>query len=350
MLRSRRRPYAGLALGLGATLALTLSAAPAVAEPATVPNGPWVEDSQHVSLERLHTYAELTDALHRLEQRSQGRVDVSSIGTTNEGRDIWYAQVGTGATKLLYITQQHGNEPLGTEAALQLLQRLGSSQASWVRDLLGEITLGVVVRANPDGTERYQRQNVDPDCSGAFCLPGVGYDINRYHDPAIDPADNPVPEAAAIQALVREWQPDITVDYHHQGSYVAEDGSLITTSILWPTNPDVAPGVVDASKQVAVTVYDAISAYGHGEVSLYPGDDLPGIARNSFGLQGSASLLVELRGGIGQKSAGYLIRQAYLAMMAVAQAAADGTLADVDPSRADDIPPRGPSVDGDEDE
>ncbi|WP_035811986.1 M14 family zinc carboxypeptidase [Jiangella gansuensis] len=345
MLRSRRSISA---LAISAATALTLSAAPAVAEPATVPGGPWVEDSQHVSLERLHTYAELTDALHQLERRSKGNVDVSSIGTTNEGRDIWYAQVGTGATKVLYVTQQHGNEPLGTEAALRVLQQLGTSKASWVRDMLGEITLGVVVRANPDGTERFQRQNVDPGCSGAFCLPGVGYDINRYHDPAIDPADNPVPEAAAVQTLVRQWQPDITVDYHHQGSYVADDGSMITTSILWPTNAGVAPAVVDASKQVAVTVYDALSAYGHGEVSQYPGGDIAGIARNSFGLQGSASLLLELRGGIGQKSSGYLIRQAYVSMLAVAQAAADGTLASVDPSSADDIPPRGPAVSDEE--
>ena len=316
----------------------------AAASPQTTPGGPWVEDSQHVSLERLHTYDELTEALHRLERRSQGRMELSSIGTTNEGRDIWYAQVGTGDTRVLYITQQHGNEPLPTEAALQLLQQVATSDAAWVQEMLSQITLGVVVRANPDGTERFWRQNVDPDCSGAFCTTGRGFDINRYHDPAIAVADNPVPEAAAIQQLVREWQPDITVDYHHQGSYVAENGDMITTSVLWPTNPDVAPSVVEGSKQLAVTVNDAISAYGHGEVSLYPGGDIAGIARNSFGLQGSDSLLVEFRGGIGQKSSGYLIRQAYVAMMAVAQAAADGTLDDVDPARADTIPERGPSV------
>lgn len=120
-------------------------------------------------------------------------------------------------------------------------------------------------------------------------------------------------------------------------------------SVLWPLNENVDPAVVDSSKQVAVTVFDTVSAYGHGSVSRYPGSTIPGIARNSFGLQGSASLLVELR-GVGQKSNGYLIRQAYVAMMAVAQAAADGTLADVDPARSDEIVPRGPSVSGEEEE
>lgn len=343
----RRRFTATVAATSAVAVGLGLGGV-ATADPATTPNGPWVEDSQHVSLERLHTYDELTRELQKLERRSKGRLELSSIGTSNEGRDIWQAEIGSGATKVLYITQQHGNEPLPTEAALAVVKQLGTSKAAWVQDILDEITLRVVVRANPDGTERYQRQNVDPDCSGDFCAPGVGYDMNRFHDPDVDPADNPVPETSAVQAMFREWQPDITVDYHHQGSYVADDGSLITTSVMWPLNPNVDPAIVDASKQLAVTTYDTISAYGHGEVSQYPGGTIAGIARNSFGLQGSASLLVEFRGGIGQKSSGYLIRQAYVAMMAIAEGAAEGTLADIDPALADDIPPRGSGVSGEE--
>ncbi|MEU6037803.1 M14 family zinc carboxypeptidase [Actinomadura sp. NPDC047616] len=309
-----------------------------------------MQDAQQVSLERLHTYAELTTALHSLEERSKGAVDVESIGKTHEGRDIWSATVGTGSTKVLYITQQHGNEPLGTEAALQLLQRIGTSKAAWAKDVLDDVTLRVVVRANPDGTERYQRQNVDPDCSGAYCRTGVGFDINRYHDPAMSPEANPVPESAAIQRLVRSWRPDVTVDYHHQGSYRQPDGSMATASILWPTNSGVTPQVLADSKRVAAVVYGSLEDYGFADVSLYPGESIAGIARNSFGLQGSASLLVELRGGIGQKSAGYLIRTAYASMATLLQSAADGSLAAADPAVADTIPARGEPVDQHESE
>ncbi|MEO3868915.1 M14 family zinc carboxypeptidase [Nonomuraea sp. B12E4] len=343
---TRRRSAVVLATIMGLTIwgAATASAAP------TKPGGPWVQDAQQVSLQRLHTYDELTTALQRLEQRSNGAIDVESIGRTHEGRDIWTATVGTGPTKVLYITQQHGNEPLGTEAALQLLQRLGTAQATWATDVLDDVTLRIVVRANPDGTERFQRQNVDPDCSGAFCRAGVGFDINRYHDPAMSPEANPVPESAAIQRMVRSWRPDITVDYHHQGSYRQPDGSMDTTSILWPTNPGVAPQVVADSKRVAALVYTSLEEYGFANVSLYPGDSLPGIARNSFGLQGSASLLVELRGDLGQKSGGYLIRTAYASMAALLQATADGSLAAVDPALADTIPERGEPIDQDDEE
>ena len=340
---ARRVLAAAAATALAATLGVGATAS---AAPGATPGGPWVQDSQNVSLSSLHSYDELTESLQKIQHTSGGRLDLSSIGTTNEGRDIWFAQVGTGDRKVLFVTQQHGNEPLPTEAALQVLQRLAGTNASWVRDILDEITLGVVVRANPDGTERYQRQNVDPDCAGAFCATGRGFDMNRYHDPAMAVADNPVPESAALQQLVRSWQPDITVDYHHQGSYVSEDGRLITSSVLWPTNPDVDPAVVDGSKRLAVMFDETVSHYGHGEVSLYPGGDIAGIARNSFGLQGSDSLLVEFRGGIGQKSSGYLIKQAYLSMMAFAAGAADGSLDALDPSLADEIPDQGPRVTG----
>ena len=317
---------------------------PALAQ-TTRPGGPWVEDKQNVSLERLHSYQELTAALQRIERRSRGRIEVSSIGETNEGRDIWAATVGTGEAQVLYITQQHGDEPLGTEAALGLLQHLGTSGSPAVREILSELTLTIVVRANPDGAERFQRQNVDPGCSGAFCLPGVGYDVNRYHDPALAPEDNPVPEAAAIRRLYDALDPAIVVDYHHQGTYVDENGDMITASVFWPNAPGVDAGVLDASKQVTRLIYDTLMPFGYANVSQYPGTPLPGIARNAYGLLGSASVLMEVRGlGIGQKSSGKLIRTFYEAMWAVLVAAADGSLDDIDPSLADQIPERGPEV------
>ena len=326
---------------LSALVVALIVASPAAAQ--TRPNGPWIEDNQNVSLERLHDYEELTAALQRIQQRSAGRVDVRSIGTTNEGRDIWAATVGTGPTDVLYITQQHGDEPLGTEAALQLLQQLGTSRSPAVREILSELTVTVVVRANPDGAELFQRQNVDPACAGAFCEPGVGYDINRYHDPSVAPEDNPVPEAAAIRRLYDELDPAIVVDYHHQGTYVDAGGDMITASVFWPNAAGVDAGVIDASKQVTRLIYDTPMPFGYANVSQYPGGENPGIARNAFGLMGSASVLMEVR-GVGQKSSGKLIRTFYEAMWAVLEAAADGSLDTIDPSLADAIPERGPSV------
>jgi hypothetical protein len=345
--RSASGPTMTMPLAVLVALMVALLAAPSAIAQTTRPAGPWTQDNQNLSLERLHTYAELTAALQGIEQRSGGRIAVGSIGTTNEGRDIWAATTGTGKTDVLFITQQHGDEPLGTEAALKLLQHLATSASPAVDEILSELTLTIVVRANPDGAERFQRQNVDLGCSGAFCLPGVGYDINRYHDPALAPADNPVPEAAAIQRLYAQLQPAIVVDYHHQGTYVDENGNMITASVFWPNAPGVPTDVLDASKQVTRLIYDTLMPFGYANVSQYPGTPIPGIARNAYGLLGSASVLVEMRGlGIGQKSSGKLIRTFLEAMWAVLTATANGSVDDIDPALADQIPVRGPEVFG----
>jgi hypothetical protein len=67
-----------------------LVAAPstASAQPQSVPNGPWIQDSQHMSLERLHSNAELAAALHRIEDRSKGRMTLEVAGRSNEGRPL----------------------------------------------------------------------------------------------------------------------------------------------------------------------------------------------------------------------------------------------------------------------
>jgi hypothetical protein len=91
-------------------------------------------------------------------------------------------------------------------------------------------------------------------------------------------------------------------------------------------------------------VYDSLQRYGHAEVTRYPSGTTMGTARNAYGYLGSASVLLEQRADAGQKSIGMLVRQAYVTMLDIAQAAADGSVFDIDPARADELPPRGPRI------
>ncbi|MFC5751516.1 M14 family zinc carboxypeptidase, partial [Actinomadura rugatobispora] len=293
---------------------------------------------------RLHSNAELARELKRIERAGHGRVRVRSIGTSNQGRPLWFATLGTGPQRLLYVTQQHGDEPLGTESALMALRTLGLKNDRASRELRSKITLGVLVRANPDGHHHQWRYNYDPDAQPEYGEPGKGYDMNRYHDPAVRPEDNPVPEAAAIQRQYAAFRPSIVVDYHMQGRYAfpPPDGREITTSIQWPTAEGVPAGALTTSKQVGVRVHDAFTRAG-AVVSQYPGGSYQGIARNAYGLRGSASLLVELS-DLPPDRQNFQIRTAYVSMVDLARAAANGALDGIDPSRADAIPPRGPEL------
>lgn len=329
------------------------------------PNGPWITDTQEEKLSSLHNYKELVKALNQIENASHGAMELSVIGQSNQGRDIYLAKVGSGEKKVMFITQQHGNEPLGTEAALQILRFLTSGNNAKVHDMLEEVTVCIVPRVNVDGAEVPWRYNVDPSAPRVdYASVGRGFDINRWHwqnwedsflyqmDPVKYPT-NPVPEAVAVLNAYNELKPEWVVDLHHQGTYLAEDGDMIKTSILWPTDPLANEDAVILSKKMCATIYNQLESFGYGEVSLYNGGAYAGIARNSYGIAGSGSVLIEMR-GVGQKSNGYLTRTFMEAMMALIGTTANGSLYNVDPNLAYEIPLTGPyaskDLSSDEDE
>ena len=247
---------------------------------------------------------------------------------------------------------------------------------------------------NPDGTPIEAangattpwRQNFDPrfvvGSLPAFYQRGRGYDINRYHafrpecpfdNPnfpnlttgvtsceTVDypsglevPYDfrlgNPVPEAKNIRWLNDQFNPVVALDMHHQGTRV-HDGNMVTASTLWPTAVATAdqleavdPGArarfdagVDMAKRVVAVIAKKLAQYSYADLSRYPGGTEPGISRNAYGLLGSGSVLLELRGGIGTKSGGYIQKIGYHASMAIVETlAADPHLLGIDPAEAE---------------
>ncbi|MEU4427051.1 M14 family zinc carboxypeptidase [Actinoplanes sp. NPDC024001] len=328
-----------------AVLATGLSATPAAAAPAATTAQTLATQVPRDLVPARPSPTDVRKALTKISRASDGRVRLGVIGRSNEDRPLRLASVGTGRTRLLYVTQQHGDEPLGTPAAIRALWALGVPDTAWHRHLLRRITLDIVVQANPDGAVRNQRYNHDPSATGDYAEPGVGYDINRFHNPLTPIADNPVPESRAVLRLWHRTQPRIVVDYHMQGRYLQPDGEETTASVLWPTSPLVSSRAVTAGRQLTVVNYEAMTRLAGANVTRYPGGDYEGIARNAYGILGSASLLVELS-DLPEDQTELQIRSAFVSMLATAQTAADGSLWRVDPARADQIPARGPALPG----
>jgi hypothetical protein len=234
------------------------------------------------------------------------------------------------------------------------------------------------------------RENWDPRFTvnplPAFYARGRGYDINRYHAfrpecPLDNPnypnittgvvscetddlvtiinstppapydltKGNPVPEAKNIRWLNDLYRPVVALDMHHQGTRV-HDGQMVTASTLYPTATATAdrlevvdPGArarfdrgVDMAKRVVVIIAQKLAQYAYADLSRYPGGTEPGISRNAYGLLGSGSVLLELRGGLGTKSGGYIQKIGYHASLAIVEELAkDAALSHVDPNLAD---------------
>lgn len=369
MRRSRVRATLGAACAV-----IALTAAPAAADPPnTKPNGPWSTPNQHESLASLRDYGELISTLERTVASSQGaaRLSYSPFRAKGSGRQIPIVTIGSGDRGMMIIANQHGNEYVVSNSAIEIVRALSANSAA-ARAIRDELTVTVMPRVNVDGfdatpTGSPWRYNVDPGVCltgpcPAFYQRGQGYDINRYHsylrsDPLDDPntgpirtgqADNPVPEALAVRnAYDAAGGPDtveVMIDLHHQGTRIDAQGDMVTASTLWPNATATADAlgirpqfddVIVRSKQVVSTLLQGVDRFGYANFSRYPGTLPPGISRNAYGLLGSASVLIELRGDIGQKSSGYLAKTGYQAVASVVDALADGSLYSADVGVAD---------------
>jgi predicted deacylase len=355
---------------LGAACAIVaLTVAPAAADPpATKPNGPWATPNQNESLSSLRDYDELVSTLERTVAASQGdtRLSYSPFRAKGSGRQIPIVTIGSGERGIVIIANQHGDEYVVSNSAIEIVRALSSNSAA-ARAIREELTVTVIPRVNVDGfdatpTGSPWRYNVDPGVCPvgpcpAFYQRNQGYDINRYHsylrsDPLDDPntgpvgvgqADNPVPEALAVRnAYDAAGGPDtveVVIDLHHQGTRIDAQGDMVTASTLWPNATGTAdalgirPQFDDAifrSKQVVSTLLQGVERFGYVNFSRYPGTTPPGISRNAYGLLGSASVLIEVRGDVGQKSGGYLAKTGYEAVASVVDALADGSLYSAD--------------------
>ncbi len=368
--RTRRLIITTVAVGLAATAAFS----PAQADPQTTPNGPWGDsDDEHIS--SVPGYEKLWSTLEQIEGRAAGSFDLSAAPLpTNTGREIPVVTVGDGPTSIMYIANQHGDEYVVSKGMLSVIREISRNSAA-ARAIRESLTVTIVPRVNVDGFDAPitdlsgnttpWRQNFDTACP-AFCsfyATGRGYDINRYHsytesaydhpyEPGPD-SNNPVPESISMRLLWDAKQPELVVDFHHQGTYVDDEGRMITGSVMWPNATDEAAALgisdefaatIEDSKRAVAEMVTALEPYGYANVTRYPGTETPGIARNAYGLLGSASVLYEARGGIGQKSSGYIAKQTAVAAMGVLEAAADGSLWTRSTAPADELPDRGSFV------
>jgi len=360
-------------LGLAFVFFLILSPL-AFAGPQSIPNGPWVENEQNVSLSGIMTNEELYKKLEQIKHTSKGRMELEIVGYSDAiygdlmeplGWPLYLCKFGepdsnTDKFRVLITTQIHGNEVLGTEALVKLMQKFaaGGKEANAI---LENVILWVMPRVNPDGAMyesdgewypiRQSSQIWDPESIG---LPAVtrapwyysssreGYDLNRDSNPNLDfrienladygwtpeefaedilnerSMNNSryggyyvTPEARIITGVYKQLEPDVYIDVHHRGfNYLSEEdirsvSIQVAAEVADPyTDPfsgnyyEVDADVLELAKQVNAVGWLALQRgfSSFGAIQKYPTVNLPGTTLGSFALNDTAIMLIEIKG------------------------------------------------------
>ncbi|WP_244609977.1 M14 family metallopeptidase [Lampropedia puyangensis] len=235
---------------------------------------------------------------------------LQSIGQSQQGADIHalFIAKGPGASPsdfansgkptVLFVGQQHGDEPAGSEALLVAARQLLGGPLS---DTLNAINVIVLPRANPDGAAADTRTLANQ------------IDLNRDH------LLLRTPEARALARLVRDYRPSVIVDNHEYtvaGRFQSKfQGVQAYDAMLQFANtPNIGEFVVKASNEwftepvFAALKADKLTAQWYYTTSTDPqdltlamGGIRPDTGRNVNGLKNAVSLLIETRGiGIGR--------------------------------------------------
>lgn len=331
-------------ISLVAAGVLVLSAAPLQA--GAVGNGPNYGGNETINTSILHTYSELASFLQTQEAK-QKDMELEVIGQSVKGRDLYLVKYMKNPENptILFLTQQHGNEQLTTEGAIEFIKHLGTGKMKGVTD---NVNILIVPMLNPDGAMGDVDFSLDDYvASGDRHLTrynALGVDLNRDHVTKIQP------ETQALHFnVMQKYDIDYMIDLHHQGAdRVINGDELVSGSILYPTTPNVDPEVLEGSKKLGAVVYDAINPKGWGTLGKYPGGSAETISRNGIAVEyGISTLLFEMRGMsdhayedyvLGQKSNGYLIKQTITTLESTVKAIGDGSIDSKDTSFWDTLP------------
>jgi carboxypeptidase D len=122
-----------------------------------------------------HSYATLTSELQAYAAAHPNIARLRSVGKSVQGRDLWVLRITDNPDteedepEFKYVSTIHGNEPVGTELLLYLIDLLLNSygQDTRITNLVNNTDISIMPLLNPDGLENNTRFNAN------------GYDLNR---------------------------------------------------------------------------------------------------------------------------------------------------------------------------
>ena len=225
------------------------------------------------------------DILPLLETLKATPAEVSVLGQSVEGRDIFEVKLGQGKKNIMLWTQMHGDEPTSTMAVFDMIHFLQGKDTpfSELRNLiLSELTLCFIPILNPDGVERFQRRNA------------MEIDLNR------DAVNMACPESRILKAAHQKNEPVFGFNLHDQSKYynVPKTNHTASHSFLAPAY-NYAKDVNDtrrAAMQGIALMNEVLDTLHPNHTGRYNDDFEPRAFGDNIQLWGTSTILVEAGG------------------------------------------------------
>lgn len=205
---------------------------------------------------------------------------LTPIGHSMLDRELRAVTFGTGPTRVLLWSQMHGDESTATMALADIFAWLADPAPDPLRDHLARaLTITFVPMLNPDGAERFQRENA------------AGIDINR------DARRLATPEARALKALHDSLKPSFGFNLHDQGARTRAGarGPQAAIALLAPAIDGTGryDAVRNTARRVAAVLAQALADSLPGRVAKYDEGFNPRAFGDLMQTWGTSTVLIE---------------------------------------------------------
>ncbi|CAN5217852.1 hypothetical protein BH23BAC1_BH23BAC1_13840 [soil metagenome] len=241
---------------------------------------------------RRFKHTDILSIIHNLEKNQL--FQVTTLGKSLEGREIFQIKLGRGKTKVLLWSQMHGDEPTATMAILDMFNFFSQNDDldPIKEQILGNLTIYFIPMLNPDGAEVYQRRNAQE------------LDLNR------DALRLESPEAKILKSAQERIKPDFGFNLHDQNTrYTAgKTSNPATISFLAPPydQKKSVNQVRQNAMQLIVQLNEVLQNFIPGQIGKYSDEFEPRAFGDNFQKWGTSTILVESGGYAGDTEKQYI--------------------------------------------
>jgi hypothetical protein len=219
----------------------------------------------------------------------------------------------------------HGDESTATMVLADLIHWLAAApdEEGLRRTLTERLTLVMVPMLNPDGAERFLRENA------------VGVDINR------DARRTATPEGMILKSLRDSIEADFGFNLHDQGARTAgEGGSLVAVALLAPAAEETRAWdpVRQRARGVAAVIARALAPDLAGRMARYDDEFTPRAFGDNMQAWGTSTVLIESGILEGDPQKQELRRLHVVALLSALHAIATGGYEEGSTDPYDDLP------------